>query len=152
MRCPSELMANSQISLHYRDGVCEESAALLMSSFYLTFLPPVALDPFIFGTYATGSQSCSHAELGGHASGRTVVTPMWGEHLSGCLFVVLLWMIDSGLKMMAWHNHLPSLLAVMNSHFLPPFLFVYLCSDLVSALLERSRAVHTATNQTVCLW
>lgn len=25
-----------------------------------------------------------------------------------CLFAVLLWMIDSGLKMMAWQNHLPS--------------------------------------------
>lgn len=58
-------MASSQIPLHYRDGVCEESAALLMSSFHLTFLPPVALDPFIFAIYATGSQSCSHTELGG---------------------------------------------------------------------------------------
>lgn len=108
MRYPSELMASSQISLHYRDGVCEERAVLLMSSFHLTFLPPVALDPFIFGTYATGFQSCSHAGLGGHASGLTVVTLMLGEHLCDCLFAVLLWMIDSGLRMMAWHNHLPS--------------------------------------------
>ena len=58
----------------------------------------------MFGTYATSS----HAELGGHAGGWTVVTPMWGGHLSNCLFAVLLWMIDSCLKRKAWHNHLPS--------------------------------------------
>lgn len=75
-----------------------------MSSLHLTFLPPVASDPFIVAAYATGS----HAESGGHAGGRAVVTPMWGEHLSICLFARLLWMIDSGLQMMASHNHLPS--------------------------------------------
>lgn len=136
MRYPSKLMASSQISLLYRDGVCEKSAALLMSSFHLTFLPPVVLDAFIFGTYATSSQNGSHAEMGGHAGGRTVVTPMWGEHLNDCLFAVLLWRIDSELKMMAWHNHLPSrvfnLNPLMDSGFLSS-LFVYLHSDIENA-------------------
>lgn len=63
MRSPSELMASLQMSLLYRDGLCEESAALLMSSFHLTFILPVVLDPFIFGTYAIVSLSFSHAEL-----------------------------------------------------------------------------------------
>lgn len=107
-----------------------------MSSFHLTFLPPVALDSFIFGTYATGSHSCSHAELGGHAGRRTVVTPMWGENLSDCLFAVLLWMIDSGLKMMAWHNHLPSQLT--SSHELSLSLSLSLCLSLFTSSKFRS--------------
>lgn len=136
MRYPSKLMASSQISLLYRDGVCEKSAALLMSSFHLTFLPLVVLDAFIFGTYATSSQNCSHAEMGGHSGGRTVVTPMWWEHVNDCLFAVLLWMIDSGLKMVAWHNYLPArvfnLHPLMDSGFLSCSLFVYPLSDLAN--------------------
>ncbi len=140
MRHPSELMASSQISLHYWDGVCEESAALLMSSFHLTFLPPVSLDSFIFAIYATSSQSGSHAELGGRAGGWAVVTLMWGEHLSDCHFAVLLWMIDSGLKMMAWHNHLPSQLSSSRELSLSPSFS--LCLSLLSSS-ECMRGVET---------
>lgn len=155
MRYPSELMAIWQISLHYQDGVWEESAALLMSSFHLTFILPVALNPFKFGTYATGSQSCSQCELGGRAGGRGVVTPMWGENLSDCLFAVLLWMIDSGLKMIAWHNHLPSQLTSSHDFSLSPSFSLCLTplrSSKCMCVPKRSWGFFTAFRWTVCLW
>lgn len=83
-------------------GVCEESVALLNEFLPSNFPSSCRLR----SVQMCHCQSCSHAGLQGCAGRRTVVTAMWGESLSDCLFALLLWMIDSGLKMMAWQNHL----------------------------------------------
>lgn len=70
------------------------------------FSSPVALHPFTSGMYATGSQSCSRAEVEGRASRWTVVTRMWGEQRRHCLHSAFVgdWLGS----LMARHHHLPS--------------------------------------------
>lgn len=133
-----QLMASSQISTPCRDGVCEESAVLLMSSFHLTFIPPVALYPFTFGSHATECLSCWTWRPRRRTNG--CYSDVRGSIFSDCLYAVD--MIAQPFSLLNSHR-------VMNSHFLPLFVsaqirWVHVCAR--EARLPRcaARARHCA--------